>query len=163
LSSIMHGQIILELAEATKYSYLFVLTTLLARSNTITTDQLISHITNTGAAAALMIIVPFALGLGSPTYLEGAYVNKGIFTAQTVRGLAPSLFSTISLNQFQQHKSNAHLTKSVLILLSMIILGTRYSLISALFIPLCFLLGLRIKSLALLLIALIVFSSAIYT
>lgn len=164
MSSAFYGGVILNVTEAAKYSYIFTLTILFAsqfRKATIT--EQITFITNAGLIASLLILIPFILGVGRHTYFEGAYGNKGFFSAQNDVGLALLLSLITALSQAYETRNPRELLKSIIIISSLIVLGTRLSLAGAFFIPFCFVLKLRFKLIAATTIVALVFAASLYS
>jgi hypothetical protein len=162
-SSIIYGEITLGLAEAAKYSYVFAITILLVRnSKYFTKIKLINYSANVGFAASLLILVPFLLGIGKSTYFEGAYGNKGFFSAQNDISITLAICLTLAASQYTSNRTIFNLLKALSIGISMIVLGTRLSLILAITIPLFFLLKLQFKVIAIASLLVILSASSLY-
>lgn len=124
--------------------------------------MLLNFTTNVGFIASLLILIPFLLGIGQPTYFEGAYGNKGFFSAQNDISITLAICLILSAIQYGGNKTTTNLVKSILIALSMVVLGTRLALISAFIIPACFIFQLRFKVLGIASIVLLIFASSLY-
>lgn len=162
-SSLFYGALTLGLTEAAKYSYPFAMTIFfLSKSKAFNKLTLLNCITNLGFVASLLILIPYILGIGKPTYFEGAYGNKGFFSAQNDISITLAICLVLSAYQYTSSRSTTSLIKSTLIALSLLVLGTRLAMISALIIPICFIFQLRFKSIAIVALTLIVFASPLY-
>lgn len=162
-ASLFYGALTLGLTEAAKYSYPFAMTIFfISKSNTITKPKLLSFTTNLGFVASLLILIPFLLGIGKPTYFEGAYGNKGFFSAQNDISITLAICLVLAAYQYTSNHSTATLVKVILITLSMFVLGTRLAMISALIIPICFIFQLKFKSIAIASFTLLLFASPLY-
>lgn len=146
ISAMMHGEVIAQLVEASKYSYLFILFIFLG--HVFEEDRkslLLKYVSLYGFCLSILILVPFSFGFGQPTYFEGAYGNKGLFSAQNDVGISLAISFVISSYIAIHKNSTRHYIAMAAIAGSMLILGTRLGIIASLSFPVLMLLKLKLS------------------
>lgn len=84
---------------------------------------------NSGFLYSIGIIIPFILGIGFSTYASGAFGTKGLYASGNGIGMFLGIISVFSYQQSINRTSNIDLIKFSIILIALVLVGTKAALI----------------------------------
>lgn len=123
---------IVGLIYATKIIYLmlvFLTLSHLFKIGELDYNKLLKYIVNYTTLMAILLIIPFMLGIGFPTYYEGTFGTKGFFSAGNGLGIFMGVGLLLSVYYWQQTRQRFSLIKTFVILFATVIIGTKTAFI----------------------------------
>lgn len=111
---------------------LFLTLYYLYRNNEIDFNSLLKYIQKYVLVMALLLIIPFSLGIGFNTYYEGTFGTKGFFAAGNGLGIFMGVGIMLSVYYWQYTRSKYSLLISIIIIFATVIIGTKTAFIFSL-------------------------------